>query len=154
VRNFTKTLCCSSPRTTPPSWHSPRICIWIMYVYTYVLEFREDALSYHSPVLAFSSKNATDKSVSPPRVFFFSFSLVAGPGRSLILKLSDTRVYEPQIRARLGTASHFCEVVVLKLRTVPGDGRLRMGHACSDSFLGSPLSSSSSLLSLQVPKGP
>ena len=35
------------------------------------------------------------------------------------LKLSDTKVYEPQIRALLGTASHYCEVVVLKLRTVP-----------------------------------
>ena len=34
------------------------------------------------------------------------------------LKLSDTRVYEPQIRARLGTTTHLCEVVVLKLRTV------------------------------------
>ena len=35
------------------------------------------------------------------------------------LELSDTKVYEPQIRALLGTAAHFCEVVVLKLRTVP-----------------------------------
>jgi len=35
------------------------------------------------------------------------------------LELSDAKVYEPQIRARLGTASHFCELVVLKLRTVP-----------------------------------
>ena len=31
------------------------------------------------------------------------------------LELSDTQVYEPKIRALLGTASHFCEVVVLKL---------------------------------------
>ena len=30
------------------------------------------------------------------------------------LELSDTKVYEPYIRALLGTASHFCEVVVLK----------------------------------------
>jgi len=30
------------------------------------------------------------------------------------LKLSATKVYEPYIRARLGTAAHFCEVVVLK----------------------------------------
>jgi len=30
------------------------------------------------------------------------------------LELSDSKVYEPQIRALLGTASHFCEVVVLK----------------------------------------
>ena len=34
------------------------------------------------------------------------------------LELSDTKVYEPYIRARLGTAAHFCKVVVLKLRTV------------------------------------
>jgi len=32
--------------------------------------------------------------------------------KALSLKLSDTRVYEPQIRARLGTTAHFCEVVV------------------------------------------
>jgi len=31
--------------------------------------------------------------------------------RSLSLKLSDTRVYEPQIQARLGTTAHFCKVV-------------------------------------------
>ena len=31
-------------------------------------------------------------------VFFF-FTLVTGPSRSLSLKLSDTRVYEPQIRS-------------------------------------------------------
>jgi len=44
-------------------------------------------------------------------VFYFCFTLVTGPRRSLILKLSDTRVYEPQIRARLGTTAHFCKVV-------------------------------------------
>ena len=32
--------------------------------------------------------------------FFFFFSLVTGPRRSLSLNLSDTKVYEPQIRAR------------------------------------------------------
>jgi len=32
-----------------------------------------------------------------PEPFFFFFTLVAGPRRSLSLKLSDTRVYEPQI---------------------------------------------------------
>jgi len=41
--------------------------------------------------------------------FFFFFTLVTGPRRSLGLKLSDTRVYTPQIRARLGTTTHFCE---------------------------------------------
>jgi len=29
------------------------------------------------------------------------------------------KVYEPQIRARIGTAAHFCEVVVLKFTPVP-----------------------------------
>ena len=35
--------------------------------------------------------------------WFFFFTLVTGPTRSLSLKLSETRGYEPQIRARLGT---------------------------------------------------
>jgi hypothetical protein len=35
------------------------------------------------------------------------------------LDLSDTHVYAPGKRALLGTASHFCEVLVLKLRTAP-----------------------------------
>jgi len=42
---------------------------------------------------------------------FFFLNLVTGPRRSLSLKLSDTRVYEPQIRARLGTSAHFCRVI-------------------------------------------
>jgi len=33
---------------------------------------------------------------------FFFFTLVTGLRRSLSLKQSDARVYEPQIRARLG----------------------------------------------------
>jgi len=45
--------------------------------------------------------------------FFFFFTLVAGPRRSLSLGLSDTRVCEPQIRARLVTTAHFCEVVTV-----------------------------------------
>ena len=36
-----------------------------------------------------------------------------------ILELSGTQVYEPHIRALLGTTSQFCEVVILKSRTVP-----------------------------------
>ena len=38
-----------------------------------------------------------------PFLLLFFFTLVTGPRRSLRLKLSDTRDYEPQIRARLGT---------------------------------------------------
>ena len=44
--------------------------------------------------------------------FFFSLLLSR-------LELSDTKVYKLSLRARLETAAHFCEVVVLKLRTVP-----------------------------------
>ena len=33
------------------------------------------------------------------------------------LEMSDTQVYEPEIRVLFRTASHFCEAVVLKLRT-------------------------------------
>jgi hypothetical protein len=40
--------------------------------------------------------------------FFFFFTPVAGPSRSLSLKLSDTRVYEPQIRARLDNHASVC----------------------------------------------
>ena len=38
-----------------------------------------------------------------PDIFFF-FTLFTGRRRSLGLKLSDTRVYEPQIRARILTS--------------------------------------------------
>ena len=35
------------------------------------------------------------------------------------LELSNTKIYKSLIRALLGTAPHFCQAVVLKLRTVP-----------------------------------
>ena len=35
------------------------------------------------------------------------------------LELSDASIYEPCIRALLGTAPHFCEAVVFQLRTAP-----------------------------------
>jgi len=43
-------------------------------------------------------------------------TLVTGARRSLSLKLSDTRVCEPQLRARLGTTAHFCELKQVHLR--------------------------------------
>ena len=46
-------------------------------------------------------------------LFFFFFTLVTGPRRSLSLTLSGTRVYEPQIRARLGTTTHAVECVAV-----------------------------------------
>jgi len=63
-----------------------------------------------------SAKVAADASVH--QVAWSSSSLLLSN-----LELSDTKVYESEIRALLGTASHFCEVVVLKLwRTVKGCG--------------------------------
>ena len=40
--------------------------------------------------------------------FFFFFTLVTASRKSSSLQLSDARVYEPQIRARLGNTAHFC----------------------------------------------
>jgi len=37
------------------------------------------------------------------------------------LELSDRKVYEPYTRARLGTAAHFCEVVVLVALPLPSE---------------------------------
>ena len=51
-------------------------------------------------------------------ILFFLFTLVTGPRRSLDLKLIDTRVYEPRIRAHLGTTACFCEVRVSGLATL------------------------------------
>ena len=48
----------------------------------------------------------------------YFFTLVTGPGRSLSLKLSETRVHAPQIRARLVTTAYLCEVGVLILRAM------------------------------------
>ena len=71
---------------------------------------------------------------APPAVlkvfFFFFLTFVTGPTRSLSLKLTDTRVYGPQIRARLVTAAHLCGVVVRKLRAVRvGQCPLTLGPA-------------------------
>jgi hypothetical protein len=47
-------------------------------------------------------------------VFFFFFI-------TLGMELSDTKVYEPYIRALLSTASQYCEAVVLEPRNIPRD---------------------------------
>jgi len=62
---------------------------------------------------------ALSRSTRPGGAGDFFLTLVTGPRRSLSPKLSETRVYETQIRARLGTTAQFCQVVVLKLRAVP-----------------------------------
>jgi len=60
--------------------------------------------------------------------FFFFFILVTGRRRSLSLKLSETRVYEPQIRARLGTTD-------LAVRATPGGAGGRMVARTRFSFV-------------------
>jgi len=47
---------------------------------------------------------AAGLAMQAPSLFFFFITLVTGPRSSLRLKLGDTRVYEPQIRA-LGAGS-------------------------------------------------
>ena len=56
--------------------------------------------------------------------FFFFFTLVTGPRRSLSLKLSDAKVYEPQIRARLVIIAHF----IAPLGRCAGERRLQVVH--------------------------
>ena len=60
-------------------------------------------------------------------IFFFFFTLVTGPKRSLSLKLSDTRVDEPQIRACLGTTAPFMiETETWGFRILALEGRKRV----------------------------
>ena len=66
-----------------------------------------------------------DAKGSAVQYFFFFVTLVTGPRRSLNLKLSDTGVYEPHIRARLVTTAHFCEVRGTPVVTL-GQGRHRV----------------------------
>ena len=68
------------------------------------IHFRLRILSKHGIVRKAQTLNSKPSILNPD--FFFFFTLVTGPRRSLSLKLSDTRVYEPQIRARLGTTAH------------------------------------------------
>ena len=50
-----------------------------------------------------------------PVFFLFLFTLVTGPRRSWSLKLSNARVYEPAIRARLGNHNIPFRVVLLQV---------------------------------------
>ena len=54
---------------------------------------------------------------------------------TLGLEMSGTKVYEPYIRALVGTASHLCEAVVPESRTVP------IGTALGPSSSGGPRTS-------------
>ena len=68
-----------------------------------------------------------------------------------ILELSDATVYEPSMRALLGTASHICEIVVLENVSSPGQNVvvsvLRVPHSFDSRALGA---ADRLVLSLQV----
>ena len=53
---------------------------------------------------------------STPQVFF-----------CVLLSSLEKKLYQPELRALLGAASHFCEVVVFKSRTVPNGTTLNLG---------------------------
>ena len=71
---------------------------------------RKDTARSTTPGLAWTWFSSNSPKVTP-RPFLSSVLLSR-------LELSETQFYEPSIRALLGTASHYCEVVVLRLRTV------------------------------------
>jgi len=52
----------------------------------------------------------------------------------LSLKLSDTRVYEPQIRARLGTTAHFCNDIYHPGRSHAPNAKHTTGWALNDIY--------------------
>jgi len=67
--------------------------------------------------------------------FFVFFTLVSGPRHSLRLKPSDTGVYEPRIRARLGTtegeaAGQGAELATFLDRIMTLAGRERIADVC------------------------
>jgi len=69
-----------------------------------------------------AGRRRSNHSETGSRIHFFFFTLVTGPRRSVRLKLRDTTVYEPQIRARLGTTAHLCKVVVHTPEVEPASG--------------------------------
>ena len=77
-------------------------------------------MTAHTQSVGSRSKHAY---VTLPRSEVRQCNVLSSPSLLLSsLELSDTKVYEPQIRALLGTASHFCEIVVLKLIAVQRAG--------------------------------
>ena len=66
-----------------------------------------DPLLQHQAILPQQSLGSRTQSAPPTPPSFF-FTLGTGPRMSLSLTLSDTRVYEPQIRARLGATCAAC----------------------------------------------
>ena len=67
-----------------------------------------------------------DRTFEKYRDFFFA--LVTGPRRSLRLKLSDTRVYEPQKRTRLGPTAPVPTLVEDDAEALEASGHLDRPH--------------------------
>jgi len=67
------------------------------------------------------TKSRLELAMFSPRSCFVFFTLVTGPRRSLSLKLSDTRVYEPQIRSAL--CPHEADIGLFK--NVEFEGRVQ-----------------------------
>ena len=91
-----------------------------IYIYIYVSETRN--LSRDGSGTRASGAGGVLRPASENDVKAGVLAWHAGPAPSSLLllllsrlELSDTHVYEPSIRALHGIASHFCEVVVLKL---------------------------------------
>jgi len=118
--NFTKKRALALPNAPPPTPSNERGPSAKGHIQKSMsLKYEPASEPLHIYAKKMGSRPPQMTAALPPKVIsLFFFPLVTAPRRSLSLKLSDTKVYEPQIRARLGTASHFCEVV-LKLRAVP-----------------------------------
>ena len=84
----------------------------------------------HRQVDNWLSWTAGDRAALKGCVKVFLFSLLSS------LEFSDAKVYEPCMRALLGTASHFCEVVVLKLRTRSASASLALTDYSQVDMLG------------------
>ena len=97
----------------------------------FIINARRDELFEHAlRRRVFSSRRQPPGAARAARILFF-LTLVTGHRRSLNLKLSDTRVCEPQIRARLGTTAHFCSPIWRgrRRRTARGKGPKRASNA-------------------------
>ena len=74
------------------------------------VKFTRAVNSPHCVEAEYMASNTRSPWRSAPSASFLSLSS---------LELSHAKICEPQIRALFGTASHFCEVLVLESRSAP-----------------------------------
>ena len=89
------------------------------------------SLNDWSQALIFEDHNLRSK----PEVVFFFFTLGKSPRRSLSLKLSDTRVYAPQIRVTLVNIGSGGGELITSEAEVPGGTGMVTSKPCSVSSL-------------------